>query len=388
MLKKIYIISFIFSFSVALTTYVNSSLLEKTFGDFYVGILYIGASLIALVLLGLTPKIVNRLGAYKLSSLTLSINVLASIVLITTKNNLTQAISFFVFFASIPLIYFCLDLFTEHFSKTSTTGHNRGLYLLAVNSGWLFAPLVVGSLVRAGHFEPVYSLAQAVALVALIFLLIFINKYHDPKYFRPSIFQTFKSLQSKPQIKNAIKLNFLLQFFYAFMVIYTPIYLSNYFNLSWQQIGIIFSIMLSAFVIFQYPVGVLTDKNKISNIRAIWFSLIIIVLALISLFSLQPATSIILIGLIIFMSRVGAAIYEASVEYFFFKRSDDTDSNYISLFRDMSPLAYVIAPALGTLIIKIMPLKNIFIILATFLIVAGFLIIKQIKHYEEYEKTN
>ena len=146
--------------------------------------------------------------------------------------------------------------------------------------------------------------------------------------------------------------------------------------------------MLSAFVIFQYPVGVLTDKNKISNIRAIWFSLIIIVLALISLFSLQPATSIILIGLIIFMSRVGAAIYEASVEYFFFKRSDDTDSNYISLFRDMSPLAYVIAPALGTLIIKIMPLKNIFIILATFLIVAGFLIIKQIKHYEEYEKTN
>lgn len=383
MLKKIYLISFVFSFSVALTTYVNSSLLDKVFGDFYVGILYIIASAISLVTLGLVPKIVKKFGAYKLTIFTLLINVVSSIILITSQSQAGSAIGFFLFFPSIPLTYFCLDLFIEHFSKTNSTGHNRGLYLLAINSGWLFAPLLVGQIIKGGNFGPVYYLAQVISFIALILVLIFIKKYHDPKYTRQNLSQTLKNLRGNVQIKNVIKLNFILQTFYAFMVIYTPIYLVNHFNLNWSQMGIIFSIMLSAFVIFQYPVGVLTDKKKIKNMSAIIFGLIVMVLALVALYNLKVGSSIILIGLTIFISRVGAAIYEASTEYFFFSRSDDSNSNYISLFRDMSPLAYVIAPAIGTLIIKIMPLKNIFIFLAFFMISVGLLTIKRIKNYEK-----
>lgn len=383
MLKKIYLISFIFSFSLALTTYVNSSLLEKVFGDLYVGILYVIASLISLVMIGLAPKIINKSGAYKFGIVSLSINILASIVLITSNTPWVQAVAFFTFFPTVPLTYFCLDLFIEHFSKSTTTGHNRGLYLLSINSGWLFAPLIVGKLIKSGQFTPVYHLAQIVTLIALIFLLVFINKYHDPKYLRPSFLETIRGLKSRPQIRNIIKLNFLLQLFYAFMVIYTPIYLISYFNLDWQQIGIIFSIMLSAFVMLQYPVGTLTDSGKINNLKAISFGLLVIVLALVGFYNLSQTASIILIGFIIFATRVGAAIYESSIEYFFFKRSDDTDTNYISLFRDMSPLAYVVAPTIGTLIIKIMPLRNIFIILAVFLLVTGGMTLKHIKQYEK-----
>lgn len=383
MLKKIYLISFVFSFSVALTTYVNSSLLDKIFGDFYVGILYIIASAISLVTLGLVPKIVKKFGAYKLIITTLLVNVLASIILIKSHTQIGSAIGFFLFFPSIPLTYFCLDLFIEHFSVTNNTGHNRGLYLLAINSGWLFAPLIVGQIVMSGNFGPVYYFAQMVSFAALVLVLVFIKKYHDPKYTRSSLTETLRGLGKKVQIKNAIKLNFVLQTFYAFMVIYTPIYLVNYFNLNWAQMGIIFSIMLSAFVMFQYPVGILTDNKKINNIKTLVFSLVLMVLTLIVFYNLKPSSPVILIGFIIFMTRVGAAIYESSVEYFFFSRSDDSNSNYISLFRDMSPLAYVIAPAVGTLIIKIMPLRNIFIVLAVFMLAAGLLTIKRITSYEK-----
>ena len=177
MLKKIYLISFVFSFSVALTTYVNSSLLDKIFGDFYVGILYIIASAISLVTLGLVPKIVKKIGAYKLIITTLLINVLASIILIKSRTQIGSAIGFFLFFPSIPLTYFCMDLFIEHFSKTNSTGHNRGLYLLAINSGWLFAPLIVGQIAMSGNFGPVYYFAQIVSFAALILVLVFIKKY-------------------------------------------------------------------------------------------------------------------------------------------------------------------------------------------------------------------
>jgi 4-hydroxybenzoate polyprenyltransferase len=49
----------------------------------------------------------------------------------------------------------------------------------------------------------------------------------------------------------------------------------------------------------------------------------------------------------------------------------------------MSPLAYVIAPTIGTIIIREMPLKNIFIFLAIFMLVAGLLTIKRITSYEK-----
>lgn len=383
MLKKIYLISFVFSFSVALTTYVNSSLLDKIFGDFYVGILYIIASVISLTTLGLVPKIVKSIGAYKLIISTLLINVIGSLVLIKSQTQIGNAIGFFMFLPSIPLTYFCLDLFIEHFSKNNSTGKNRGLYLLAINAGWLFAPLIVGKIITSGNFSPVYHFAQIIAFIALILALLFIRRYHDPKYARQSLRQTLIDLNNNKQIKSAIKLNFVLQTFYAFMVIYTPIYLVNYFNLSWSQIGIIFSIMLSAFVIFQYPVGILIDNKKIKNINALLFSLVLMALTLIVFYNLKPSSPVILIGFIIFMTRVGAAIYESSIEYFFFSRSDDSNSNYISLFRDMSPLAYVIAPAIGTLIIKIMPIRNIFIVLAIFMLAAGLLTIKRITTYEK-----
>ena len=43
------------------------------------------------------------------------------------------------------------------------------------------------------------------------------------------------------------------------MVIYTPIYLHEHIGLPWSDIGIIFTIMLLPFVLFEFPAGKLAD---------------------------------------------------------------------------------------------------------------------------------
>lgn len=383
MLRKIYAVSFIFSFSVALITYVNSSLLAQLINEKLVGIIYVLASIISLTMLGLMPKIVRKFGAKKTLILFLKLNIIASLLFVLGHTNLIKIIGFFALFSTISLCYFCFDLFIEHFSKTSNTGHNRGLYLVAVNSGWLLAPLLSGKFITLGGFNFAYYAAEIVTFITLLLVLIFIKKYQDPKYSHKSFIKSFKSAKANTGIRLAVLLNLALQLFYAFMVIYTPIYLNEYFGLGWQSIGIVFSIMLSAFVIFQYPVGVLTDKGIIKNRHALSISSLIMMLSLVFLYFAKANSSIITIGAILFLSRMGAAIYEASTEYFFFKQSTDSDTNFISLYRNMSPLSYVIAPLFGTLILRFDGIKNIFIILALFLFVFCTIILNKIKTYEK-----
>lgn len=379
MLRGIYIASFIFSFSVALTTYINSSLLGSFLNEKLVSITYVLASLISLFALGKVPNAIQKIGARKMILGLLTINIASSLLLILAQEPYLKMLGFFAFFSSIPLSYFCFDLFIEHFSKSNNTGTNRGAYLLAVNTGWFLAPLIAGEAIKNGGFSWVYHLAQGVVLVAIIFIYSITKKYQDVTYSRAPLLETLKSLRLRPEIKNAILLNFLIQFFYACMVIYIPIHLVNYFNLDWGYIGLIFSVMLSAFVIFQYPTGLLTDRGAVKNTNALFGSLLIMCLSLVLIYLLKSPSTILIIGGILFLSRIGAAIYEASVEYFFFKNTNDSDTNYISLFRDVSPLAYIIAPIFGSLILKTNSIQGIFLALSIFMFIVGTITIIKIK---------
>lgn len=382
MLKKIYLVSFIFSFSTALTTYVNSSLLEKFFSESRVGLIYVVGSCIALFMLLWMPKIIKFFGVYKFGLINLTLNVLASLGLILTTGPIV-ALWFFVFFATIPVMYFSFDLLVEHFSKSNKTGHNRGAYLLAVNLGWLFAPSIIGLIIKGTNFKPVYHLAQLVTVLVAILFIIFLRKFHDVKYSKQNFIETIVKLKKQSRVRSAIGFNFILQIFYAFMVIYSPIYLTSFFGLNWGQIGLIFSVMLSAFVLFQYPVGSLIDQGKINSVKTIYTGLLIMVLALTMLYTLPNYSSIILIAITLFLSRVGAAVFEAANEYFFFKVSDDSDSNFISIFRNMYPLAYIIAPILGWLVLSLQnKTSNVFILLAIFILLAGSVIFSKSRKYE------
>src|SRR5512138_2589930 len=60
--KIIYLSGFLFSIPLALTSYINSSFLAGYVSDYYVGLVYILASILAILGLLKMPKILSRFG--------------------------------------------------------------------------------------------------------------------------------------------------------------------------------------------------------------------------------------------------------------------------------------------------------------------------------------
>lgn len=83
-------------------------------------------------------------------------------------------------------------------------------------------------------------------------------------------------------------------------------------------------------------------------------------------------------AIILFFSRIGAALVETMRESYFFKMVDAKDLSMINLFRLTTPLAYVIGPIIATAIVFVLPIQYIFIIFAL-LILSGMLMVWPMK---------
>src|SRR5574343_531078 len=101
-------------------------------------------------------------------------------------------------------------------------------------------------------------------------------------------------------------INFILQFFYAWMVVYTPIYLYEHMRFTWDSIGVIFTIMLAPFVIFGLPVGILIDKYHVKKRTLLYIGFVIISLATFMI-SFIESKDIALWALVLFLTRTGAS---------------------------------------------------------------------------------
>jgi hypothetical protein len=83
-------------------------------------------------------------------------------------------------------------------------------------------------------------------------------------------------------------------------------------------------------------------------------------------------------GVVLFASRVGAALIEAMRESYFFKIVDAKDVGYINIFRITAPLGYILGPGLAILVISFLPLNYLFLVLAI-ITLSGFYLTASIK---------
>jgi MFS family permease len=181
-------------------------------------------------------------------------------------------------------------------------------------------------------------------------------------------------------------INFILQFFYAWMVVYTPIYLHQHIGLGWQQTGIIFTIMLSPFVLFELPIGILIDKYHIKKRTLLYLGVIIMGLSTL-IIPFIITQSILIWGIIFFATRTGASLIEATSEIYFFTHITEEDTHLLGVYRDMTHVAYIIAPLIATLIFIFLPFKYLFLILGI-LIFSGFYYIPKLKHNHVHTISN
>jgi len=377
-----YIISFFFTLHIALSAYVNSTFLTKIIDETYVGVLYTVSSLLALILLSKSSSILKYFGNKRLTIRLLLVNMLALAGMITSSNPYIIGSSFITFMATNSLIFLCLDIFVEHYADKKTVGKNRGIYLTVINIAWMASPLITSFLItKEGGYSAIYILAFIATAIMTIGLLFSVKTFKDSVYKKTPFLETYNFLKTNSHMMAITIINFLLQFFYAWMVVYTPIYLYNHIGLNWSQIGVIFTAMLAPFVIFSLPVGILIDKYNVKKRTLLYIGFTIISFSTF-IISITVTKSIYIWALILFLTRTGASIIETTSEIYFFTHIKEEDAYLLGVFRDMSPVAYIIAPIIATAIFIDLPFKYLFAILGVILL-SGFYYIPRLKHNHE-----
>ena len=375
--RIIYLTGFLFSIPMALTSYVNSSFLLNSVGEYCLGIIYIIASIITIIGLFQMPKILTAIGNRMMAILFSLLLLLSFITLSIGREVFVVILAFIVYFVSANLIVASLDIFIEDFSKNYQTGKIRGIYLTIINFAWVVAQLISGSVIAKSSFNGIYLLgALFIALVSVIFILFF-RDFKNPKYKRAPVLKTIKFFVQNKNFSKIYLINLILKLFYAWMIIYTPIYLHQYIGFGWSEIGIIFSIMLIPFVILDFPLGKLADK--IGEKKILQFGFLIIAASTLMIPLIKTPT-IFLWALILFFTRVGAATVEIMSESYFFRTVNEEDDGLISFFRNTTPVSYIIGPILAISVFLLIPsFEYIFLVLSAIMFF-GFLVSLRIKN--------
>jgi MFS family permease len=367
-LRPIFLASFFFSIHTAFLAYINSSMLGQFGSESMVSAIYTIASALSLLLVFSSAHIVRKLGVVRLSIMALITSAFLLLLLgsATTAKYVIVPI-FMLYFSLNSIIYYVFDLFIEHYSAEHNTGNVRGLYLTLNNAGWVVSPIVVGYLTSVHGFGMAYVVAACAVLCCFVVILASQHKFKDRPYKKEKLSTVFAALRKNHVLRRIISINFVLNFFFVWMVIYTPLYLSSVIGFDWKTIGILFSIMLLPFVLFQYASGKIADH--LGEKWLIVVGLFIMGVATL-LFPYLGAGSFISYALVLFLTRVGASIVEVCSDSYFFKHVTDQDTTVISVYRNMSPVAYIIGPMLGALVLALTTYTTLFLGLAIILFAA------------------
>jgi predicted MFS family arabinose efflux permease len=261
----------------------------------------------------------------------------------------------------------------------------RGIFLLLGNVGVMTGPIVSAYAISIAGFTGAYIFGLGIFIVLLFSVLHDFKKYEDASYKETHIYSAVLATMKEKTLTSVVSANFILQFFYVWMVVYTPIYLAHYLHFSWETIGLIFTVMLSTFVVLDYPLGKLADWLKSEKeFTAIGF--LIMVLSVFALAYVNTPSALV-VGIILFCSRVGAATVEAMTEIHFFRITKESNPGLLALFSDIRPLAYILAPILGTIVLNFLPIQHIFTVLGIILLF-GFCISFYMEKHKEWWVEN
>lgn len=376
LLTLVYILGGIFSFQTALTIYLNSSFLVTKIPESLIGILYTVSAIISLILLWVVPRSISRWGTRPVVLTLLGGNSIYLALIVFGKSIPLLSVAFILFLAHNTSLFFCFDVLIESWSSDRIQGAVRGIYLTCMNLGFMMGPFIGGFIADRVGFRGLYIFAWILLVPLIIILTRIIPTVHVVHSSKIKFFSGLRMFIRNRNLGSVLLINFILQFFYAWMVIYSTVFLHEVRGISWDVLGLMLTIMLSAFVILQYSIGKITDKFHLEKPLMV-VGLFIMGIATLGI-TQAPFLSISMITFILFMTRVGASIIEVVTESYFFKHVHVDDVGTIGFFRNMYPLAYVLAPMIASAILTRAPLWTLFTLLGCGCI-GAVLIVAQMK---------
>ncbi|MSR71253.1 MAG: MFS transporter [Candidatus Taylorbacteria bacterium] len=365
-LYTICFLAFVFTLHSALPSFIGSSFLGEYTAEKTVGLIYSAGSVLTVLLFLCMSKILRKIGNYETTFILIILQAITLFILINVHNFWIVVSAFILNFTIINLIIFTLDIFLENHSDNVHTGGIRGLFLTTVNIGWILSPMLAGVLVGNNQYHQIFLVSFFLLIPFAYLLRVNFRHFKDPNYDHLSIKHSLHKMFSHKDFYRIASSNIILHFFYAWMTIYTPIYLHQYIGFNWEEIGIIFTIMLIPFVIFEIPLGKLADERfGEKELLSIGFIIAAIATCVMSFITIK---NIWIWALILFITRIGASMIEVMNETYFFKKIDGTSSSILSLFRITRPVAYIIAPIVVWLTFRFVDYQHSYIVLAVVLL--------------------
>jgi len=361
---NIFPLSFIFVFHGLMVAYINSSYMERHLSPEGVGALYTIGSALAVIAFLFFSHALRAVGNVRLSLMLAIIDIASLITLGMAESSATAIVAFVIFITINPLLYLNIDIFSEAIIGTdeSGTGSKRGLTLALMSISATLAPLAMGLIVDGtDNLELVYFYAAGIFLFFIIFLLWRFREFSDPGYDHFHMRKSVRCMWLENDIRNVMFSHLLLQMFFAWAIIYIPLYMATEIGFNWEQIGYITAIGLLAYVILEWPIGLVGDKwIGEKEIMAMGF----LVLAISSSWlAFMNEADLLAWMILIFVTRVGASMVEATTESYFFKHTDASDANTIGFFRLLRPLANLFGALLGSVALLYLPFNLTFIVL-------------------------
>jgi len=360
----IYLFSFLWAFSMALPSYVQSSYLEQFVGVRFIGLFIIIATAATLIIQFFYPSVIKKITNYGASILLILIYIISTLTLAFLSSWPAVLLFYTIHFICLSLFVVNLDVFLEDITNNRHAGRVRTTFLTMANFAWVMAPTIMGFLAKGNNYSAVYIVAGLI-VIPIIFILIYAKRTMSDKkikYKSRNIKQLLALFERNKNIREIFQVAFVLRFFYCTMVLYTPIYLHEHIGFSWSQIGVMFTIMLLPFIIFQMPAGKIADKY-IGEKEILVVGLIIMMAATGSIFFITSASFLVWTS-ILFMTRVGASLVEAMQDVYFFKQIDGHDMDLIDLFRNVRPFAWLFGSIFAVIVLEIFPVQFLFLFLA------------------------
>ncbi len=347
----------------ALIIYVNSSFLKQFMQESAISALYVLGSAVSVGLFLNAGRILRHFGNLTTFFIFLILELISMVGIFSADSASSAAFFFIIHQAVISLIFYNLDIFLEREQEVEeNTGNRRGAFLTFQNIAWISAPIISGFIANAFGLKNVYLLASILIIPPAIILgKIFYGRIHPPIR-TTSLIEIYHFLRTKSDLKRILLSNILLQFFYATMVIFIPIFLIESLGFNWQQTGIIFTIMLLPFLILEWPLGYIADK-KLGEKEILGFGFITMGFATL-IVSITSSTAFSVWALLLFATRIGASAVEIGNEAYFFRQVKERDAGIIGLFRMTRPLAYVLSPIFAYIVLSFAGVRTLFFLLA------------------------
>lgn len=333
--------------NAALSFFASPFLLEIGISESTVGLLFAGASLCGLAVLSLFPLLIQYCGARCLfvhggTLLTVSLFALA-----TSPGVIVSLAFLLIALLASLLLWSVFDIGLEYTTTNENeTGRTRSIFLTTVNAGFVAVPSIAGFLVTTGGFSTLFvALGISTGISTLYGWYAFPHVPRTPQN-TLRMAEILDVLVTQPNIRRVFSAQFMLQAFYTFMVVYMPIMLVSTYGLSLQEMSIVFSIAMLAFLIVEPPVGFISD-TWLGEKEIMIAGFVILVLSTAAL-PLLAGASLTAWAALMFTTRVGAASIEITTESYFFKHVNSTNLVQVSAYRMLSALARLVVPLLAT----------------------------------------